>query len=445
VIDPTMRDLRVLVTDGGQRPALAITRSLGRRGVSVLVGEHTESSLASVSRYCAGHVRYPSPEQERTAFERFLLGFARRGEADVIVPVTDVAMHAVASNHDALRHSCAAVCPPFTAFETVTNKWSLFQLASRCGVPVPATCLVQSGSDLSAHLGSIEYPAVVKSTRSRVRADHGWLPTTVYYAQSSDELCRLYDQVEWLSRYPSLIQQRIVGPGLAIFVLCDHGELLTTFAHRRLREKPPSGGASVLCESVAVDPRLREFAIRLLGPLGWHGVAMLEFKQDRRTGDLFLMEVNGRFWGSLELAIAAGIDFPYLTCQLALGKKPQAPQAYRIGVKNRWLLGDLDHLFIRLAHRARDLNLADSVPSKLQTLRDFLKFVEPGLHYEIVSGDDPAPFLYEFAQYFKTAAKGIAQRMRPAVAGGPNARRTPALETDVATAERSRRIGRLAS
>jgi predicted ATP-grasp superfamily ATP-dependent carboligase len=424
-----MSDIRALVTDGGQRPALAITRSLGRRGMSVLVGERTESSLASSSKYCAGHVTYPSPEQEQQSFERFLLAFARRGEADVIVPVTDVAMHAVASNHDALRHHCAAACPPFTAFETVTNKWSLFQLASRCGVPVPATCMVESGGDLRARLCGIKYPAVIKSTRSRVHAGNGWLPTTVYYAQSSDEVSRLYDRVEWLSRYPSLIQQRIVGPGLAIFVLFDHGELLTSFAHRRLREKPPSGGASVLCESVAVDPRLRDYAVRLLGPLGWHGVAMLEFKQDRLSGDAFLMEVNGRFWGSLELAIAAGVDFPYLTCQLATGKRPVAPPAYRIGVKNRWLLGDLDHLFIRLAHRTRDLNLADSFPSKLQTLRDFLKFVEPELHYEILSSDDPAPFLYELSQYCKTAAKAIGQRMRARVARIHTARQTPVLGT----------------
>ena len=66
----------------------------------------------------------------------------------------------------------------------------------------------------------------------------------------------------YLTRYPSLIQERIVGPGIGVFVLCDHGRLLAAFAHRRLREKPPSGGASVLCESVAVDPGARATGAR---------------------------------------------------------------------------------------------------------------------------------------------------------------------------------------
>src|SRR5205823_2531443 len=135
-----------------------------------------------------------------------------------------------------------------------------------------------------------------------------------------------------------------------------------------LREKPPSGGVSVLRESVPVDPIVRDQAIRLLGPLGWHGVAMLEYKQDRRTGTPYLMEVNGRFWGSLQLAVDAGVDFAYLAWQLALGHRPEIAPSYRVGVKSRWLLGDLDHLLTRLGTRDRDLQLPDLASSKLRTL-----------------------------------------------------------------------------
>src|SRR5262249_38745780 len=151
---------------------------------------------------------------------------------------------------------------------------------------------------------------------------------------------------------PSLVQQRIVGPGVGVFVLFDRGEIVADFAHRRLREKPPSGGASVLSESAPVDRALRDDARRLLGPLQWHGVAMLEYKQDQAGGGSYLMEVNGRFWGSLQLAIDAGVDFPHLACQLATGQRPAIDRPYAIGVKNRWLAGDLDHLLLRLFRSA---------------------------------------------------------------------------------------------
>jgi predicted ATP-grasp superfamily ATP-dependent carboligase len=404
--------MKVLVTDGRQRPALAIVRSLGRRGLPVLVGAETPASLASSSKYCEGHLTYPSPELDQKAFDRFMLGLARRGEVDVILPVTDVAMAAISANQDALRHYCALACPPFGAFEAVTDKWSLIRRAEACRVPTPRTRLVNGLSDLREIEGIADEPAVVKPVRSRVRTGAGWTATAVHYVRGRAEIRHLFEDIEYLQRCPSLVQQRIVGPGVAIFVLFEHGRLLADFAHRRLREKPPSGGASVLCESVAVDPRLREFAIRLLGPLGWHGVAMLEFKQDARTGDLYLIEVNGRFWGSLQLAIASGVDFPFMTYQLAIGERPSVPRSYAVGVKCRWLLGDLDHLLMRLTRSAGDLNLANSAPSRIRAMLDFLKFVEPGVHYEILSCSDPAPALQELSDYGRTLLRGFTRRLQ---------------------------------
>jgi predicted ATP-grasp superfamily ATP-dependent carboligase len=404
--------MNVLVTDGRQRPALAIVRSLGRRGLSVLVGAETSASLASSSKYCERHVTYPSPERDQKAFDRFMLALTRRGEADVILPVTDVAMAAISANQDALRHHCALACPPFAAFEAVTDKWSLIRRAEACGVPTPRTRLVEGASDLRKIENLANGPAVVKPVRSRVRTGGGWTATAVHYVQSRREIRRLFEENESLQRCPSLVQERIVGSGVAIFVLFAHGRLLAEFAHRRLREKPPSGGASVLCESVAVDPRLREFAVRLLGPLGWHGVAMLEFKQDDRTGALYLIEVNGRFWGSLQLAIASGVDFPFMTYQLAIGERPSVPRGYAVGTRCRWLLGDLDHLLMRLTRSAADLDLPDCAPSKLRATLEFLKFAEPGLHYEIITAADPAPALRELAEYGRSLLEGVARRLQ---------------------------------
>jgi predicted ATP-grasp superfamily ATP-dependent carboligase len=154
---------------------------------------------------------------------------------------------------------------------------------------------------------------------------------------------------------------------------------------------------SVLCESVPVDPQLRAQAMSLFAPIGWHGVAMAEYKEDRRTGRPVLMEVNGRFWGSMQLAVDAGVDFPYLSYQLALGRPLDLPRAYKIGVKSRWLLGDLDHLLIRLLEGPHQS--AGSMPSKTRALVEFLRGGSRGARHEVFRGDDPRPMAYELAQY----------------------------------------------
>jgi predicted ATP-grasp superfamily ATP-dependent carboligase len=403
-------NLKAFVTDGDERPALAITRSLGRRGVSVLVGAERPVSLGSSSRYCDRHITYPSPSRSPEAFDRFLQNLVEREHLDLIVPVSDVTTHLVARRHDALRRHAAVAAPPFDAFDAASNKWSLLQRAAQYGIAIPRTHFVDGLAGLQAQLARIDYPAVIKPARSRMRSDAGWLAGSVRYAHSERDLLCLYRTTAYLASYPSLIQEWIVGSGIGVFVLCDHGRLVTAFAHRRLREKPPSGGVSVLCESVAVDPDLCRQAMRLLGPLGWHGVAMVEFKQDSRTGRPVLIEINGRFWGSLQLAIDAGVDFPLLNSQLALGQPPEVPPIYKVGLKSRWLLGDLDHLLIRLLHSSRDLPA--TMPSKRETLVDFLKFFAPALHYDVWRRDDPRPSFHELLQYMKSVSTSLADRVR---------------------------------
>jgi len=409
--------MKAFVTDGNERSALAITRSLGRRGVSVLVGEQHEVSLASSSRYCARGVRYPPPHRQPEAFQRFLADFVEREAIDVIVPVTDVTTWTVCRHQEGLRRHAAMAVPSFAAFDLVSDKSAALRAAAGCGIPIPRTHFVRDLAGLRQVAQEVEYPAVIKPARSRVLTEHGWVGDGVYYASSDDELWRLYEETGHLASHPSLIQQRIVGPGLGLFALFDRGEPVAFFAHRRLREQPPSGGVSVLCESVAVDPRLREQAVRLLGPLRWHGVAMLEYKQDHRTGECFLIEVNGRFWGSLQLAVAAGVDFPYLAYQLALGQMHDVPRDYHVGLKNRWLLGDLDHLLARLAKTRETLCLSVEAPSRLRVLIDFLKCMRPGVGDQVVSGSDPRPFRYELRRYARASWASVVRRGRARMDG----------------------------
>ena len=215
----------------------------------------------------------------------------------------------------------------------------------------------------------------------------------------AEELIRLYSEVDYLQQ-PSLIQRRVEGDGQGLFALMDRGKPVVLFAHRRLREKPPSGGVSVLRESIALPQPMTEYALRLLQHASWHGVAMVEFKVDRQTGIPLLMEVNGRFWGSLQLAIDAGLNFPYLLYRMATGEELQLPaNGYRTGVKSRWLLGDLDHLLLRLFKSDAELSLPLNSPTKLQTLLDFCRFYQRDMRYEVLRLDDPKPFAYELRQY----------------------------------------------
>jgi predicted ATP-grasp superfamily ATP-dependent carboligase len=178
-----------------------------------------------------------------------------------------------------------------------------------------------------------------------------------------------------------LAQEAISGPGIGVFLLLYGGRVLARFAHERVLEKPPSGGVSVLSQSRPIDEELFEKSVRLLEALGWSGVAMVEYKRDATTGEPVLMEINGRFWGSLQLAIDAGVDFPALVAEAALGGDPAPVLDYR-PARMRWEWGHVDHLIARL----RTPGGFRAIPAWLAA------FSARG---EILRIGDPAPFLRE--------------------------------------------------
>jgi predicted ATP-grasp superfamily ATP-dependent carboligase len=353
-----------------------------------------------VSRFSAGFERYPDPTVDADAFVATLLDIVRRRKVEVLLPLTEITTLLAAAHQHDFSPGCRF---PFPSHEIVANaadKTYVLERAQQLGVPVPRSVILRARADAFAHIDGLPPPVVIKPARSRVRSGAGWLSTGVSYATTSTELrTKLENLPEAV--YPVLLQERIQGPGVGVFVCLDANEPVALFSHRRLREKPPSGGVSVLCESVPVDPVAAEHAIELLRGLGWRGVAMVEFKQDSRDGTLRLMEINGRFWGSLQLAIDAGINFPAMAVGVAVGATTQPKAAsYKVGVKSRWLAGDTDALLALLLHSRRSLNLPPNHPGRLTALLHYLQSFSSDTQLEIERADDAAPGRLEWRHWW---------------------------------------------
>jgi predicted ATP-grasp superfamily ATP-dependent carboligase len=286
--------------------------------------------------------------------------------------------------------------PDLEVFRALSDKQRLLEEASKLGIAIPAQEVVANVSSLaSIDFDALHYPIVIKPARSVGEHEGGRAKLSVLYAASADELRRKI-RLQPAAAFPLLLQQRIVGPGTGIFLLLWDGEQRAQFAHRRLCEKPPSGGVSVYRESIALDEELLERSRRLLDRFGWSGVAMVEYKRDSATGQPYLMEVNGRFWGSLQLAIDAGVDFPRLLAASALGERVQPQTSYRIGVRSRWWWGQVDHLAGRVRRRPTAPPLPPGTLSVARAVGDLLLGpFRRGDYEEVLWLNDPRPFWNE--------------------------------------------------
>lgn len=374
----------VLVTDGEQRSALAIVRSLGMAGYRIMVISAHPLPLAAASRYCTKLIRAPDPVRNPEHFATMVAECCKSEAAVWLIPVTEASLRALLPARDHL--SARIPFPDTTVFSAVSDKARLLTEAMRLGIDVPKQVTLEHPG-IIVDVEALGFPLVIKPSRSV----HFGQRFAVEYASDMTELRRQLSALP-AAGYPVLLQERLVGPGIGIFLLPWDGALRGVFAHRRIREKPPSGGVSVVAESVPANPLLVTQSAQLLESFGWEGVAMVEYKRDVRSGRTVLMEVNGRFWGSLQLAVDAGVNFPMILLDCAGGGPPAAPPQYQPGMRSRWWWGDVDHLLMRIRSSVRTLNLPPDTPGRASALLAFLR--ERGRN-EIVRFHDLGPAVSE--------------------------------------------------
>lgn len=381
----------ILVLDAAQRSALAAVRSLGIRGYEVITADSSMSTLAGSSKYSRAHWVYPDPYITPADFLAWATSVLPQGKIQMALPMTEVTSDLLV-RHEHLWPDIILPFAPIDRIDQLSNKSALMQRAVQLGIPIPATRHFTRAEELLADIASLRYPLVLKPFRSRVMLGPRWLTTGVRIIHTPDEL-RAALQTEAFADHPFMVQAFIEGAGQGIFALYDRGKPVAFFAHQRIRERPPWGGVSVLSESRQPDPRTLSLAQRLLDDAQWHGVAMVEFKVGV-DGIPYLMEINTRFWGSLQLAIDAGVDFPSMLADLALDHPVQPPQL-KAGLRLRWLLGDLDHLYLTL--RSPRYSSAE----KLRTVAALLKPDFSGrTRHEVNRMDDMQPAWQELKTYF---------------------------------------------
>jgi predicted ATP-grasp superfamily ATP-dependent carboligase len=384
----------VLLTDGEQRSTLAAVRSLGRAGFRPYVAAGTSRSLAAASRFVRGSAAAADPLLEPDRFVADLMPLIDRWDIRVLLPMTDASHLAVLPARESFPGVCLP-CPDAADFERISDKQALLERASSLGIGIPRQVVLDEPGDAPV-AGELGFPLVIKPRTSIGGGGAGRARRTASLVPDPDTLATRLRQLP-PEAYPVLAQQRIRGPGIGIFLLVWDGELLAAFSHRRLREKPPWGGVSVYRESHELDPTLLDQSYRLLTTHGWRGVAMVEYKLDAEKGQAYLMEVNGRLWGSLQLAIDAGVDFPALLLRAALGDFPRPVLEYRTGVRCRWWWGDVDHLLACVKGGA----VAGAQPGRVRALVEFLKLWRPGDRSEVLRVSDPHPFLRESALWLR--------------------------------------------
>jgi len=403
----------VLVLDGNEFSTLSIVRSLGRQNLTVTVGTEIEvkNPISQYSKYTTNVYIYPNPLTEADSFITHITKYLSNNNFDLLIPVTEKTTLILAQHREQIERYTRLALPDYATLQLVSNKDQTFKIAHEENIPIPQGITVTKTADLEELAQKLNYPIVIKPSQSVAESNNDTrVKLTVQYAFNSTELIKKSQNI--LQHTPVILQEYFRGEGVGVEILANHGDIIIAFQHKRLHELPLTGGGSCLRESVEVNPQLLEYAKRLIKRLNWHGVAMIEFKHNETTQQSCLMEINGRFWGSLPLAVSAGANFPYHLYRMLVHNDTNPTPSIKIGKLNRKFKDDLYWYILVLLRR--DNNPLIIWPSLTQLCRDLIVILSPKHRFDSFTYDDPKPLFADLAltsQWFiKLAQEFITQR-----------------------------------
>lgn len=363
----------ILVLDAHLRASLVAIRSLGQRNVGVTAGSETRFAMGLFSKYCGERIIYPNPRSKTKSFLEHMESLIKKNDYDLVLPTHTYTTYILKKYKNIFSKNTQVTPPDFNVFVNAYDKKRLLRIAEKNGISCPITYCYSDLDEISENIH--EYPVVVKPSKI-----HGM---GIAICNSKSELEKTYAQMT--KKIGSCFVQEYIPNGgeFGVCALFNYdSDPIALTVHKRIRSMNSYGGVSTMRTTVENND-IVQTALGLLKTIKWSGVAMVEFRVDSRTGIPKLMEINPRFWGSLQLSYKAGVDFPYLLYRLTAGDNLTPNLNYKTGVRCRWLYGDILSLL-----RGQNTNGG---------LREFMNF---NVNYDIAALSDPHPVFFSLFSHW---------------------------------------------
>ncbi len=296
---------------------LAAARCLGHHGIEVISGDVLDVAAASFSKFTKEHFVYPDPDSDAEGFIDKLVQVAKRHASPdtdlVLMPLHSDAFK-VAEYRDRFEGLAKMALPTPEQFELAGNKRMLASFCEEHGLHVPKTIHLDSIEKISAVAASVNYPAFVKLPEGAASIGLKKVWSAEEAVRTFTDFCSKYDVCD-NENFP-ILQESVDGEDYCATYLFDHGEFRASMTYHNILCYPPRNGMGAVRETAEV-PEIEALGRRTLELLGWHGVAEIDFRWDKKS-EPYIIEINPRFWGGLVQSIESGWEYPYWLFQLAV-------------------------------------------------------------------------------------------------------------------------------
>lgn len=396
---------KVLVMGDDVRSFLGTVRSLGRQGIVVDACPFNFATPALKSRYLRRLHRLPPYTLDQAAWIESLQRILETESYDLVIPCDDRNIIPLTMHRNDFSEQNIAL-PNAEAFDAFYDKHHTRQLAQRVNVPIAPGRLLRKGDTAQALAQEFGFPLAVKPRRSYL-LDNPNRRQGVVICENEKRLDKTLHEID--DPETIFVEGFFEGYGVGISILANEGRVLQAFEHHRVQE-PISGGGSSYRISHAVSPDMMRCVERLVKATDYTGVGMFEFRYNAETKSFILLEVNARFWGSLPLPIAAGVDFPYLLFRLLIDNFEAPKQNYQIGLYGRNVTADFYCTMENFSLLKRRSYL-QAFRYLISSIAQWFRALTPYEKHDSFALDDVRPGLGEYQALFRTFQHALWKRV----------------------------------
>lgn len=376
-----------------------VAKALADKGVKVIT---LDNNLNSVARYSRKFLSLYRPEIKNSEdLMRFLKDFAKDFKVKpVLCHAGDEDILTLAGNREELEKFIHLAIGRKSSIDLI-DKTRQYTILMDKGIPLPETIIASNRDDVFKRLNLIRYPCILKpaiSTALRMKTGRKSL-----FCANQHELIKSAHFIQGL--YDNfIIQEYIPGGNDRLYTFGSYisksRTYRITFTGKKIRQFPPDFGTCRCGVSVHSDD-IEQIGMEVLDALNYDGMSQVEFKHDPRDGRLKVMEVNGRAWLWVSLAVACGVNIPFAAYCDAVGKEIPRFKQKREDVVWINLFEDL----LNSIHGYR----ASGYPDYSISFREWFRSIRGKKTHAFFSWDDPVPAVIRTCRFLKSY-KGMIKR-----------------------------------
>lgn len=323
-----MRNILLINAEGVQ--AICMARSLRKQGHHVVGFCNHKMTSGYATRWLSEKYVSPDVTLHKEEFEGFLYAYLKGHKVDAVIPLADDGAEFL-SRHKEKIEAMGPVCaiPSFDIFNVANDKQQLMELCEKYNLSHPKTRGLDS-NNLKPTADYVGFPAMIKPNLS----------------QGAKGIVRVNSMDELEAKFPDIhkqfgactLQQYVDQPDYYYNVMMyrdKSGKVVGQTIIKIRRFFPLKGGTSCYSETVE-HPLLLKECETVLDKLHWTGFADFDVLEDKRTGELKIIEINPRVPSSFQAAFAAGMDFGQIF-MADLFNEPMPKFDYHTGMQVRWM------------------------------------------------------------------------------------------------------------